>query len=175
MKGYGMTLLLRDDPDLIARYKQHHLAVWPAVTTRLRALGIDHMEIFLADRRMFMHFTAPDDFDPSRDFSSLVDDPEYQRWDELMRTFQEPAPGALPGEWWHTMEEASTSTGRAGGRKLQPSRPPRTTEGTTGDRRDGWRVVVTGGANGIGRTVELIVTAGGQWWPWMPTRRPGAG
>lgn len=105
MKGFGMTLLLQDDADKIDRYKAHHRAVWPAVTSRLRALGIDHMEIFLSERRMFMHFTAPDDFDPARDFATLLEDPEYRRWDELMRTLQEQAPEAEPGEWWHVMEE----------------------------------------------------------------------
>jgi L-rhamnose mutarotase len=139
MKGFGMTLLLRDDPDLIARYRQHHLAVWPAVTTRLRALGIDHMEIFLADRRMFMHFTAPDDFDPSRDFATLVDDPEYRSWDELMRTFQEPAPEALPGEWWHPMEEVfdlDWPQHRPGGGVAAEAAEPAAAEATTeGDDR----------------------------------------
>ena len=105
MQGFGMTIMLRDDPEQIERYKAHHRAVWPAVTARLRALGIDHMEIFLTERRMFMYFTAPDGFDPARDFAVLSDDPEYQRWDELMRTLQEPAPEARPGEWWHAMEE----------------------------------------------------------------------
>jgi L-rhamnose mutarotase len=105
MKGFGMTLLLRDDPATIERYKEHHRHVWPVVTTRLRGLGIDHMEIFVTGRRMFMHFRAPDDFDPVRDFARLADDPEYQRWDELMRTFQERVPEASAGEWWHVMEE----------------------------------------------------------------------
>ena len=105
MKGFGMTLLLHDDPDLIAGYIEHHRAVWPVVTARLRAIGIDHMEIFLTGRRLFMHFSAPDEFDPRHDFASLVDDPAYRRWDELMRTFQERVPEAVDGEWWHVMEE----------------------------------------------------------------------
>ena len=28
-----------------------------------------------------------------------------REWDELMRGFQEPVPGAKPGEWWAGMEE----------------------------------------------------------------------
>jgi L-rhamnose mutarotase len=105
VKGFGMTLLLRDDPDVIERYREHHGAVPPVVTARLRAIGIDHMEIFLTGRRLFMHFSAPDDFDPARDFASLTDDPAYVPWDDLMRTFQERVPEARPGEWWHVMEE----------------------------------------------------------------------
>ena len=105
MKAFGLTLRLRDDPVLVARYKEYHQHVWPSVTARLRDIGITDMEIFLAGRRLFMRFAAPDDFVPARDFAGLAQDAEYRKWDELMRTMQEPIPEARPGEWWSEMEE----------------------------------------------------------------------
>src|SRR3989442_1367105 len=42
MKNYGLTLLLRDDPEKIAEYRRQHQAVWPGVTARLRECGIQN-------------------------------------------------------------------------------------------------------------------------------------
>ena len=36
MKSYGMTLNLRDDSAVIAKYKEYHRAVWPEVLAGLR-------------------------------------------------------------------------------------------------------------------------------------------
>ena len=55
MQAYGMALDLRDDPQLIARYKKEHAEVWPEVVARLRDIGVTEMKIFLLGRRMFMY------------------------------------------------------------------------------------------------------------------------
>lgn len=101
---HGMTLQLRDDPEAIARYKAEHAAVWPEVIARLREAGVLEMRIFLLGRRLFMCMESREGFDPARDLEGLNDDPHSRRWDELMRTLQEPAPEARPGEWWAPME-----------------------------------------------------------------------
>ena len=100
-----MTLLLRDGPGIVERYKQHHRSVWPEVVTRLREVGVVEMKIYLAGRRLFMYMEAVDGFDPAREFPKLVENARYREWDELMRGFQEPAPEARSGEWWASMEE----------------------------------------------------------------------
>jgi L-rhamnose mutarotase len=105
MQTYGMTLLLRDGDEVVERYRHHHRHAWPEVLARLREVGITQMKIYLLDRRLFMYMEAVDGFDPERDFPKLADDPRYREWDELMRTLQEPAPEAKPGEWWAPMEE----------------------------------------------------------------------
>ena len=104
MQFYGMTLLLKDDPALIARYEEEHRRAWPAVLERLRGSGVRAMKIFLLGRRMFMYCETIDGFDPDRDFPRLLEDPVYRRWDELMRTMQERVPEAAPGEWWARMK-----------------------------------------------------------------------
>lgn len=104
MKTYGLTLLLKNDRELIEDYKEYHRRVWPGVLARIREVGIIRMEIFLLGARMFMHVTAEDHFDPARDFARINEDPKSKEWDTLMRTLQERAPEAREGEWWAVME-----------------------------------------------------------------------
>ena len=104
MQRYGMALDLRGDPGLIARYKKEHEHAWPVVLARLRAVGITEMRIYLLGRRLFMYCETKDGFDPTKDFARCNDDPEYRKWDELMRTMQERVPEAKRGEWWAMME-----------------------------------------------------------------------
>ncbi|MDQ6601704.1 MAG: L-rhamnose mutarotase [Chloroflexota bacterium] len=104
MKVYGLTLCLQDDPEKIARYKEYHRAVWPAVLARLRAVGVHEMKIFLRGRRMFMYIETSDAFEPLRDFARVNDDPQSAEWNALMATLQERAPEATPDEWWAPME-----------------------------------------------------------------------
>ena len=105
MKSYGMTLNLRDDPAVIAKYKEYHRAVWPEVLAALRRIGISKMKIFLRGRRLFMYLEAHDAFDLHRDFPRYMERERAQEWDALMREYQEPVPEAASGEWWASMEE----------------------------------------------------------------------
>lgn len=104
MQTFGLTLNLQDDPDKIAAYRRFHQAVWPEVTARLRACGVERMQIFLRGRRMFMYLTTDDAFDPSHDFARINDDPTSARWNALMADLQERAPEASSDEWWAVME-----------------------------------------------------------------------
>jgi len=105
MQRYGLTLMLKNDQEIVERYKDYHRHAWPEVVARLREIGITQMRIYLIGRRMFMYMEAADGFDPDRDFPKLNDLPRYREWDELMRTLQERAPEAKPDEWWAPMEE----------------------------------------------------------------------
>ena len=105
MKVYGLTLLLRDDPAAIERYKEYHRHVWPEVTAHIRECGIRTMRIFLLQRRLFMYIETDDAFDPAIDFARINEAPKSQEWDVVMRSLQELAPEAAPGEWWALMEQ----------------------------------------------------------------------
>ena len=88
-----MTLLLRDDPEAIERYREHHQGCRRVVTARLRGIGIDHMQIFLTEPAPVPAFPQRTTTSTRRATStSLTDDQEYLGWDELMRTFQERVP-----------------------------------------------------------------------------------
>ena len=105
MQHFGLTLELKDDPELIAQYKAYHADPWPEPLQGLGEVGITDMKIFLLDQRMFMYMTATDEFDPARDFPRYVEqNPKAKEWDELMRTFQQQVPEAQEGEWWANME-----------------------------------------------------------------------
>ena len=105
MQHFGLTIELKDDPELIAQYKAYHADPWPEPLQGLGEVGITDMKIFLLGRRMFMYMTATDEFDPARDFPRYVEqNPKAKEWDELMRTFQQQVPEAKEGEWWANME-----------------------------------------------------------------------
>jgi L-rhamnose mutarotase len=96
--------MLQDDSEKIAAYRRFHQAVWKEVTDRLRACGVERMQIFLRGTRMFMYLATNDEFEPGRDFARINDDPTSARWNALMADLQVRAPEADPGEWWAQME-----------------------------------------------------------------------
>lgn len=105
MKRYVLTLDLKDDPALVAQYKAHHRAVWPEVLASLRRVGVEAMDIYGLDRRLVMVLDTADDFDLKSSFARhSASDPRCAEWETLMKTFQEPPPGAEPGEVWALME-----------------------------------------------------------------------
>lgn len=104
MRTFGLTLCLEPDPAKIREYREYHQAVWPEVTARLRDCGVHQMQIFLRGTRMFMYLVTDDQFEPSRDFARINEDPVSARWNELMATLQARAPEANATEWWAPME-----------------------------------------------------------------------
>lgn len=105
MKAFGLTLNLKDDPEVMEKYKEYHRNVWPEVERSLKEVGITSMRIFLLGRRLFMHIQTVDDFDARRDFPRYLElHPRCKEWDALMQLFQEKVPEALEDEWWAAME-----------------------------------------------------------------------
>lgn len=105
MKRYVLTLDLKDDPRAIEEYRAHHRAVWPEVQRSLRGVGVRAMDIYALGRRLTMVMDTRDDFDLGSSFAAHVaSDPRCAEWEALMKTYQEPPPGARPGELWTRME-----------------------------------------------------------------------
>ena len=95
---------LQYDPAAIERYKAHHRDVWPEVLTSLRSAGIVHMDIYLVGRRLVM-VVGTDGQDYRRCFARHASShPRVVEWEALMRSLQQPVPGAPAGEWWTAME-----------------------------------------------------------------------
>jgi L-rhamnose mutarotase len=121
MKRYVLTLDLKDDPRLIREYRAHHRAVWPEVAASLRKVGVRAMDIYALGRRLTMVMDTRDDFDLRRSFARHVaSDPRCAEWETLMKTYQEPPPGAPPGSLWTRMERVfslGARTRRAQGRR----------------------------------------------------------
>ena len=104
MKSFAQALDLKDDPALIAAYREHHRHVYPEVTAALRAAGSGRMKIFLLGTHLFMYFEAPDEFSPERDYMAYAADARCIAWETLMRGLQQRVPEARPGDWWTPME-----------------------------------------------------------------------
>ena len=59
---YCLALDLKNDPDLIRQYEEHHKAVWPEIIKSIRDSGIENMEIYRFDNRLFMIMEVNDAF-----------------------------------------------------------------------------------------------------------------
>jgi L-rhamnose mutarotase len=105
MSRYVLTVNLRDDPAAIAAYREHHRRVWPEVVASLRHAGVSRMDIHLLGRHLVMVLELSDGLDVRRVFAAHVaSNPRVEEWERLMKSLQEPATDAPPGEWWAVME-----------------------------------------------------------------------
>lgn len=106
MKRFAMTVMLKDDPNVIRQYEQHHANPWPEANAGLTDVGVRRMFIYRWGRQLFMFMETDDDFDLDRDLPRYVEtNPRAREWDDLMRTFQETVPGAPEGSTWITIHE----------------------------------------------------------------------
>ena len=103
-RRFCLTLDLKDDLKLIAEYKRHHENVWPEIIKSIKDSGIDDMEIYLLDTRMFMIIEANESFSFEAKSQADQANPKVEEWEELMWTFQKPLPQAKAGEKWLTMD-----------------------------------------------------------------------
>ena len=108
MKRYCFALDLKDDPELIREYEAYHKAVWPEILDSIRKSGIQHMEIYRIQNRLFMIMDTADDFSLSQKAEMDANNPKVQEWEELMWTYQQALPGAKPGEKWQQMDSIFT-------------------------------------------------------------------
>lgn len=105
MKRFAQTVLLKDDPEIIRRYEAYHANPWPEVLAGSERCGVRSTFIYRVGRQLFMFMETVDEFDFERDMPKYMEDPRAAEWDALMRGFQEPIPGAPPGQTWVLMDE----------------------------------------------------------------------
>ena len=103
-RRYCLTLDLKDDPALIARYKRYHEKIWPEITDSIKSAGIENLEIYLLGTRMFMILEAGPNFSFEAKDRADRANPKVQEWEKLMWKFQKALPQAKPGEKWLLME-----------------------------------------------------------------------
>ena len=106
-KRYCFSCDLKDDPALIAEYKEYHANgnVWPEITQIIKDAGIVDMEIYITGNRMFMIMETDETFDPVRKAEMDASNPKVQEWEQLMWKFQQALPWAKKGEKWIALEE----------------------------------------------------------------------
>jgi len=99
-----LALDLKDDPELIAQYEEHHRAVWPEVLAHLRRHGVTGLEIHRLGTRLVMVLDTDDAaFDATRMGTAERADPRIRDWEELMWRFQAPTPWTPAGVKWTPM------------------------------------------------------------------------
>jgi L-rhamnose mutarotase len=105
MSRHVLAVDLKDDPDLIQAYLDHHRRVWPEVVRSLRTAGLESMEIFVVGRRLVMIVETDGQGDYQTVFARhAASHPRVADWEALMKSMQQPIPGAAPGEWWAQMQ-----------------------------------------------------------------------
>jgi L-rhamnose mutarotase len=99
-----LTLDLKDDPQLIAAYKEHHDRIWPEIVRSLKDAGIQDLEIYLRGTRLFMLLETDEGFSFETKLQADAKNPKVREWEELMWKYQQALPGSKPGDKWQLME-----------------------------------------------------------------------
>lgn len=105
MKQYYLALDLKDEPELIAEYENHHQHVSPEILASIKASGIARMELFRAGNRMFMIMEVADSFSFEEKERMDQSNPAVVKWETLMWKYQQALPFAKPGEKWVLMRK----------------------------------------------------------------------
>ena len=104
-RKYCLTLNLKNNPALIRQYEEHHKAVWPEIIQSIKEAGIENMEIYRFDTRLFMIMEVNDFFSFEKKQQADRDNEKVQAWEALMWNYQEAVPGALKNEKWVLMNK----------------------------------------------------------------------
>lgn len=105
-KRYCQTLDLKNDPELIAAYRQLHSKehIWKETLEAIHSVGILEMEIYLCGTRLFMIIETPADFDWDTAMKKMATMPKQKEWEALTARYQQTDPGAASAEKWKLME-----------------------------------------------------------------------
>lgn len=104
MKRYCLALDLKDDATLIQEYEEYHQQVWPEILKSIKDSGIQQMEIYRINSRLFMIMETNDDFTFERKAEMDKANEKVEEWEQLMWKYQQAIPGGKPGEKWRLME-----------------------------------------------------------------------
>ena len=88
-RRYCLALDLKNDPELIQQYEEHHKAVWPEIIKSIKDAGIENMEIYRFENRLFMIMEVNDAFSFEKKQQSDNANPKVQEWENLMWNYQQ--------------------------------------------------------------------------------------
>lgn len=105
VKRYCFALDLKNNAELIARYEAHHKKVWPEILQSISESGIEQLEIYRVENRLFMIMEVNEYF--SFEKKKVMDESnrKVQEWEQLMWDYQQALPSAKPGEKWLLMQK----------------------------------------------------------------------
>jgi L-rhamnose mutarotase len=105
LNRYCFALDLKNDSQLIAEYEVYHQRVWPGVVESIRDAGIEYLEIYRIENRLFMIMEVNETFSFEKKNEMDAENPVVQEWEKLMWTYQQALPTARPGEKWMLMNK----------------------------------------------------------------------
>lgn len=106
VKRYCQTLDLKDNPELITKYRECHSKEksWAEVREGIRSVGILEMEIYILKNRLFMIVEAPLDFNWDVAMEHLSSLPRQAEWEEYVSIFQLCKPNVSSSQKWELMD-----------------------------------------------------------------------
>lgn len=105
LKRYCFALDLKNDPSQIAEYEKLHEKIWPEIEASIKGAGIEQMEIYRVENRLFMIMEVNDDFNFESKAAADAADQKVQDWENLMWKYQQALPFAKPAEKWVLMRQ----------------------------------------------------------------------
>ncbi len=104
MKKYVLMLDLKNNPELIQSYIEHHRKVWPEIIESIVQSGILNMEIYQVANRLCMLVEAEDAFSFEQKNAIDATNEKVQAWEALMDEYQQRLPFAQPNQKWVLMD-----------------------------------------------------------------------
>ena len=106
VKRYVQMLSLKDNPELIAKYREAHSKghSWQEILDGIRSVGILEMEIYILGTQLVMIVETPLDFDWDSSMSRLATLPRQAEWEAYVSQFQQCASDATSDEKWQMAE-----------------------------------------------------------------------
>ena len=105
MKRFCFALDLKNDAVLIAEYEAFHKAVWPEILDSITSAGVQKLEIYRIENRLFMIMETTRDFSFEKKAAMDAANPKVHEWENLMWKYQQALPSAKPGEKWLLMNK----------------------------------------------------------------------
>ncbi|HLP38922.1 L-rhamnose mutarotase [Lacibacter sp.] len=105
MPRYCLTVDLINDPQLIAEYEAHHERIWPEIQASIKDSGINSMEIYRYENRLFMIMETTASFSFEAKAAADASNEKVQEWEALMWNYQQALPTAKKGEKWMLMKK----------------------------------------------------------------------
>lgn len=104
-KRFVWTLLLQEDPKLMAEYKKAHSMgqAWPQITENMKAMGVKDMEIYLSGTQAMLIMDTEPKFDMAVAGPKWQKLPREKEWQENVAKFQRIKPGSSIQEKWQDM------------------------------------------------------------------------
>ena len=105
-KRYVQILELRDNPEMIAKYRELHSekSSWKEVRDGIRQVGILEMELYILGTKVVMIVDTPVDFDWQQAMDRLATLPRQAEWEATVAKMQGCDEHARSDEKWQMME-----------------------------------------------------------------------